>query len=377
MAAFRYSATLLSLALCAIAMDASAAGMVSGTSGRHAQNSRAVPSVSAAPASPKERGELTRQFVTKWGNYVQRVYGVPLNVWASRMVPNFVAADAGNFRNALNRDTFEGAIAELSGTGQRISDDRVITQLARATKSLATANTLPLLGNLSNDLVYTPIQPCRILDTRNTGPGPIAANGTRSFVSINQANFTLQGGSATDCGTLGLNATAVAINLTAVTPTGDGYATAYPFGSARPLAATINYATGQIINNQIIAQIPNPLTTSDFTVYSFAQAHYVADIVGYFAPPQATPLGCTSTFVTQTVTANQPFDIQIPACAAGYTLTGAGCRTPGFNEASWSINGLFKSSPTAPIDTYCSGQNLTAGNITVQGTAQCCRVPGR
>ena len=46
--------------------------------------------VSAARLSPKERGQLTRQFVLKWGAYVQRIYDVPVGTWAKRMVPNFV-----------------------------------------------------------------------------------------------------------------------------------------------------------------------------------------------------------------------------------------------------------------------------------------------
>ena len=362
--ALRCTATALSLALGALVMDASAQ-QVSGVSGNRGGAKAASVSV-----SPKQRGEMARQFVTKWGGYVQRVYNVPVRVWSQRMVSNFATADSANFRDALNRDTFEGAMAALSGSGHRLSDERVINKFATMK-----SGSVKLLGSLGGDLVYTPIQPCRILDTRNTGAGPVAGNANRSFVSINQANFTAQGGSATDCGTLGLNATAVAINLTAVFPTAAGYATVYPFGTTQPLAASVNYTAGAIVNNGIIAQIPNPLTTSDFTVYTFAESHYVADIVGYFAPPQATPLGCTSTFVTQNIAANGVFDIQIPSCPAGYTVTGAGCRTPGFNEASWSINGLFRSGSN--IATYCSGQNTTAGVITVEGTAQCCRVPGR
>lgn len=364
--ALRCTATVLSLALGALVSDASAQ-QVSGTSGN-----RGAAKATSISVSPKQRGDMARQFVTKWGGYVQRVYNVPVRVWSQRMVPNFATADSANFRDALKRDTFEGAMAALSGSGHRLSDERVISKFA----SMKSSSDQRVLGSLSNDLVYTPVQPCRIVDTRNTPAGPIATNSTRSFVSINQANYTAQGGSATDCGTLGLNATAVAINFTAVLPTGAGFATVYPFGTTQPLAASVNYTAGAIVNNGIIAQIPNPLTTSDFSVYTFAESHYVADIVGYFAPPQATPLGCTSTFITQNIAANDIFDFEIPSCPTGYTVTGAGCRTPGFNDVNWSINGLFRTGAGA-IGTYCSGQNTTAGVVTVEGTAQCCRVPGR
>ncbi len=362
--ALRCTATVLSLALGALVMDASAQ-QVSGASGNRSGAKAASVSV-----SPKQRGEMARQFVTKWGGYVQRVYNVPVRTWSQRMVANFAAADSANFREALKRDTFEGAMAQLSGSGHRLSDERVINKFATMK-----AGSEKVLGSLSGDLVYTPVQPCRILDTRNTPAGPIGAGGSRSFVSINQANFAAQGGSATDCGTLGLNATAVAINVVAVLPAVNGYATVYPFGTTQPLASSINYLANSVVNNAIIAQIPNPLTTSDFTIFTFAEAHYVADIVGYFAPPQATPLGCVTTFATQNIAASSPFNFPIPACPTGYTVTGAGCRTPGLNEANWSINGLYRNG--ANIDAYCSGLNTTAGVITVEGTAQCCRVPGR
>jgi hypothetical protein len=330
--------------------------------------------VVSAPATPKERGELTRQFVTKWGYYVQRIYKVPVGTWAQRMVPNFVAADASNFRNALKRDTFEGAMAELSGAGHRIGDHQVIDRLARVAPGEVSAVARAVaakFGDLNQDLVYTPLQPCRILDTRSTPEGVIPANATRSFIAINTSSYASQGGSANDCGTMGLNATAVAINLTAVFPTAAGYATAYPFGTTQPLAASVNYTAGAIVNNAIIAQIPNPLAAADFTVYSFAASHYVADIVGYFAPPKATALECTEVQgPAVTVPANMYQSVGSTFnCPAGYTATSI------YFGATQKV---------LMADSYLSA---TAGTLfvwnqdvtprTVTPVLKCCRVPGR
>lgn len=336
--------------------------------------------LSAAPLSPQERGDLTRQLVRKWGHHVQRVYGVRVGTWAQRMVPSFVAADASHFRKAMSRDTFEGAMAELAGTGGRLSDAAVIERMASAALQQGgklSAADAKAIGSLSSDLVYTPLQPCRIADTRVAG-GAIAANGSRSFKAVNAANFTSQGGSATNCGTLGLAASAVALNVVAVTPSSAGYATIYPFGSSQPVASSINYTAGAVVNTAIISAIPNPLQSSDFTIFTFAQSHYVVDIVGYFAPPVATALECTGTFASQNVTAAQrSFDIQLPACPSGYTLMGAGCRTMGFEQAEWAINGLNRASAGSTLTAFCSGVNTTAGTITVAGTTNCCRIPGR
>jgi hypothetical protein len=316
----------------------------------------------AEPLRPKERGELARQLVVRWGYYVQRVYGVPVETWAERMVPNLVHADPANLRAAMQRDTYEGAMAELAGTGTRLTDDAVITELAKAADGDGTL----ALGALGNDLVYTPITPCRILDTRVAG-GAIAADASRNFLAINSANFTAQGGSATNCGTLGLNATAVAVNLTAVTPTNAGFATAHRFGTPRPLAASLNYTAGAIVNNALIIQIPNPLSTFDFSLYTFAQSHYVADIVGYFAPPVATALECVET--SQNSVSGGPNDTMnasAPACPAGYTETATYCRA-----------GLFDVPLVFQAAGGCSARNNAAATTTLSASRRCCRVPGR
>lgn len=324
---------------------------------------------SAAKASPKERAQLTHQFVTKWGAYVQRVYDVPVSVWAQRMAPNFKQADATNFRDALKRDTFEGAMAQLAGTGHRISDDQVINQYATAGKGDGTPNfTIMSLGALTNDLVYTPVAPCRIVDTRNTGAGAIAAGTTRNFVAFGASSFSGQGGSATNCGVNPLAATAVAINLTAIFPSAPGYATAYPYNTPQPLAASINYTAGAIVNNALIVQTPNPIAAFDFTIFTVAQSHYAADIVGYFAPPVATALQCQDTANTTVsgIVSGGTANAVAPACPAGYTQTATNCEA-----SSWLVPFVYFHAGT------CSARNNDSTSQEIRASRTCCRIPGR
>ncbi len=167
-----------------------------------------------------------------------------------------------------------------------------------------------------------------------------------------------------------MTATAVAINLTAVTPSGPGYATVFPFGTTQPLTASLNYATGSIVNNGVIAQIPNPVSTSDFTIYSFATSHYVADIVGYFAPPVATALQCTTVDGTvRTLNAGEYALLATVTCPAGYTPVSA------------AITG---SQDVLVADSYLSTGSVQIFVKNVSGATQqaipkavCCRVPGR
>lgn len=224
------------------------------------------------------------------------------------------------------------------------------------------------LGALSNDLVYTPVQPCRIIDTRSTAAGVIPAAGTRSFVAINASNFTSQGGSATNCGTLGLNATAVAVNFTAVFPTGQGFLTVYPFGTVQPVAATMVYVPGNLLSNFSVVQIPNPLSSFDFTIYSNAQTHVVADIVGYFAPPVATALQCVDTANASVtgIVAGGTANAVAPACPTGYTQTATNCES-----SSWLVPFVFFHAGT------CSARNNDTTPQDIRASRTCCRVPGR
>lgn len=320
--------------------------------------------VSAAPASAAERKSLTRQFVAKWSGYVQRVYGISGATWAKRMEPVFATADPTNFRQSLKQESFDAAIAEISGVGSQPSGGATSAGPSTSAAGVAPA----LLGDLGQDLVYTPVAPCRIVDTRSTAAGAIAANATRSFVAVNASNFVSQGGSSTNCGTQGLSATAVAVNITAVFPTAAGFATVYPFGTSRPLASSVNYTANSIVNNAIVAQIPNPLSSFDFTVYTFAQSHYVVDIVGYFAPPLATALQCVDTADTVTTVAagGGTANSTAPLCPAGYTQTGTNCE-----GTSWDMAFVFMSGGV------CSAKNPTTSTQTIRSSRTCCRVPGR
>lgn len=337
----------------------------------------------ADPLSPQARGELTREFVRKWGGYAQRVYGVPVGVWAMRMVPNFVTADPTNFRRAVERDTFEGALSELAGIGHRVADAEVIDAYARASdarlldvREVASIGG-KVLGSTINDLVFTPVTPCRIADTRIAG-GQIAANSSRAFLGLainSGANFSSQGGSATNCNVAGVGASAIVINVTAVTPSGAGFATVYKSGDTRPLAASVNYTAGAIVNNTVVVGVPNPLAITDFVVYTFAQSDYVIDIVGYYAPPQATEFQCTQTSLqTFNIAANSSTFFDNPACPGVYREVMPYCfsSAPGvYSKGSGTI------SNTAGLQTFCAWQNTTGATQQVLGGSVCCRIPGR
>ncbi len=76
------------------------------------------------------------------------------------------------------------------------------------------------------------------------------------------------------------NARSVVLNVTATEPDEAGFLTVYPGGAPRPETSNVNYLKGQTIPNAVIVGL-GPKGTVD--VFSFASAHVVVDVVGYFA----------------------------------------------------------------------------------------------
>lgn len=154
-------------------------------------------------------------------------------------------------------------------------------------------------GSSAADLVYTPVAPCRIIDTRVVG-GPIAAGAQRSFyAAVN--NYSTQGGSATTCGIPFGPATAVVVNVVAVNPAAAGDLRAFAFGGTLPTASIINYAkvndvtSGGLLNiaNAFTLKICDPAVvtcpTSDFTIQADTSAtQVVMDVLGFYRKVDST-----------------------------------------------------------------------------------------
>ena len=122
---------------------------------------------------------------------------------------------------------------------------------------------------------FRSLTPARLLDTRpgqRTIDGRSAGAGRLGAGGVLELDVTGRGGTAT-------NSAAVSLNLTATQTAGEGYATVYPCGSARPDASTINYGPGATIANGIIAKVG---TDGRVCIYTHAAAHLVVDVDGYF-----------------------------------------------------------------------------------------------
>ncbi len=144
------------------------------------------------------------------------------------------------------------------------------------------------VGDAAADLGFTPIPPCRIIDTRAPVVGSLVAGTQRSFRARNSGGFASQGGSATDCG-IPPTAGAVEMNFVAVGPSGPGDIRAFAYGGALPSASVLNYSNiaGLNVANGIAQPVCNPAgptpCNEDVTIQADASnTHLVVDVVGYF-----------------------------------------------------------------------------------------------
>ena len=74
------------------------------------------------------------------------------------------------------------------------------------------------------------------------------------------------------------DASAVMWNVTAVNPSGNGYITVFPSGTSQPLASNLNYRSGDVIPNAVLAKIG---TGGKVCIYTLAAADIVIDVNGY------------------------------------------------------------------------------------------------
>lgn len=239
------------------------------------------------------------------------------------------------------------------------------------------AGTLVMIGGLVvaasataqpiNDLVYVPISPCRIFDTRaQRTDGYVVGGTTRSFMAARPYDFSLQGGEPGDCNLSSVGPWVVAIALTVVTPATAGYATVYPFGGNQPATASLTYAAGAVVTNTIVTAVGGQFGGADLTIFSLADAHYVADIVGYFRPPMESRLECDETAQTSAVILpGETATVAARACPLGRWGTGTNCATDGDLPLLTTRNG------------FCRATNDGTSPGTLSASFTCCRVPGR
>jgi hypothetical protein len=165
------------------------------------------------------------------------------------------------------------------GNGMWASDTQYASKILTPYRQALTRNGYPsdaaTIGARSG-VLYRAVAPTRVLDTRNSTQGELSARvGQRQTVSQRVAGV---GGVPAD-------AVAVAINVTAVAPTQDGYLTVWPSGRPQPAVSAINFRGGQVVGNLLLVEVGSG---GRVQLYNHAgEVDVVFDVVGYLPPGAA------------------------------------------------------------------------------------------
>jgi len=347
---------------------AMAAGVVAGAyavaSNNQSAKNQAMYGV-GAPMDWTERKALITTVVQKWAPYVQQTRGIKPAVWARSMGGTFGTVDPATFRRAAKMKTYEGFIATL--LGQKTTDAKIIDALARDSSPAA----LAALASPSSGLVYTMMQPCRILDTRVIASKMDPNEEYAYEASRPGGNFLDQGGSDTDCG-MPADPAAVVMNVTVVDAEGSGFLTIWPYNTTRPLASSNNYSIGRNTGNEVIVkQTIGDL--KDFGMFANRKVHVVADVTGYFSAPTPGSEGALDTTIANGVDNQvEPNGVftATATCPDGWSVTGGGAV--GSPATPWLM--VSQSYPSDGGTSWTvMGVNLNTRSEVVHARAVCAR----
>jgi len=146
------------------------------------------------------------------------------------------------------------------------------------------STTLPL--DVTAPDLYTAVSPERICDTRAGNPSGLSGlaaqcNGIRNAgTRLTPGGPMVIGVGGSDLG-VPSGATAVAVNVTVVDPSGPGYVSVYPTGSTPPTASVLNFRTGQVVANLVETGLG---ANDEMSLVSDVATDVVIDLEGYVAP---------------------------------------------------------------------------------------------
>jgi hypothetical protein len=210
-------------------------------------------------------------------------------------------------------------------------------------------------------LVFYPVTPCRLLDTRTSGNTPLPADTPRNLPVAGAC------GIPTNAAAFSLNVTAIPRNTTLES------LTVYATGQLRPTAIPLNAAPGRIVaNSNLLATSPG----GSVTLHASHETDAVVDINGYFSLPSDSGLYFTAIspcrIADTRINTGTTEGILLPGTIRTFTpATAAACRIPANARAHLVNATVVPEGPTAflslfPSPTWTGSSTLNAydGQVT-------------
>ncbi len=279
-------------------------------------------------------------FVTVWPSGLTRPTASNLNFVKGQTVPNMAIVPVG--------DNGEISIFNSIGFSDIIVD---------------------VLGWFPAGQVFTGLTPARLLDTR-PGQSTIdgAGAGSGKLTGPGSIDFAVSGRGGVPLSGVG----SVALNVTAVLPTADGFVTVWPSGLSRPTASNLNLNHGRTTPNMVIVPVGADGRVSLFG--SAGRVDLVVDVLGWFAIGQGftglTPARLMDTRPGQSITDGRQSGlgavpggsaVDVSVVGRGGVPSGAGAVALNVTATDPTSSSFLTVWPTGASRPVASNLNVVAG----------------
>jgi hypothetical protein len=254
------------------------------------------------------------------------------------------------------------------------------TQAAGGVRGIAKS-----LGSANQDWTFRAFTPCRLYDSRFSGPQASSAFGSGTILPPNvwhSVRTDAAGrGSAVGCNVYTLAGVdtnvniafgAVAVALGTVNATTPLTATMRPWNgsSGGPSSVIVAAPTTASATSSAIVQVDQRgEDTLQLQIFNTTgSAHATVDVFGAFVITPATPLQCqfTTTNSTALPAIGSTGAAFPPACPTGYSQVSTFCRGSTY-DVSLTVAGT----------DACAAKNFGSAAATIEASNWCCRTPGR
>ena len=210
--------------------------------------------------------------------------------------------------------TFDGVIGVLDG---QLESNKVLATLKP--RNGGSGSIAMGLGDPNSNLLYTPLTPCRLFDTR-TGQSSALGQVGGIFLPNTQRSIVPTGACAIPA--TGVKNLFVGFTTVNNTPNSGGFLSL--LAPAAPLTTSVDIFNIGAILSAGNATVPTG-AAGEFDVFvATANAHVVVDVLGYFAPPSTTGTGLR--LIPSTNVVDRPSVIN---GSASNTATGVGITVAG------------------------------------------------
>lgn len=234
------------------------------------------------------------------------------------------------------------------------------------------------LGSADQDYTFTPVTPCRLVDTRQAG-GAFSAGETREyFVYGGGIVMTSQGGNSTGCLSPVGEPRGVMINVTAVPSASSGNLRAYPANVSTPNASLVNFKPNVPNANATALGSYYAMGPEELEIYSSSPGvHVIVDLMGYFSAPEATAVDNMLLNTSEIVASGVTWTVTSPPCPSGWRLTGGGCNEQYIGQDNINSRPDVFTGTNAATRWVCQGHNDVGQPEEIVAIAVCSRTPGR